>query len=65
MNEKKNNKQKILDYISFEKIISFMEFVDFHLNHFWNFNKKKRWNIENIYEIVFYHSVVYFILYIA
>ena len=56
--------QKILDYISFAKIISSFGVIVLHLNHFWKFNlkKKKRWIIENIYETFFYYSVPFFVL---
>ena len=61
--ETKNN-QRILDYISFAKIISSYGVIALHLNHFWSFNisKKKRWIIENFYETFFYYSVPFFVL---
>ena len=60
-----HNKQKILDYISFAKIISSYGVISLHLNNnFFVFNqiKKKRWIIENIYETFFYYSVPFFVL---
>ena len=58
------NRQKILDYISFAKIISSYGVIVLHLNHFWTFNlkKKKSWIKENIYETIFYYSVPFFVL---
>ena len=64
LNEKKNNKQTIIDYIFFAKIISSYGVVVLHLNHFWRFNQKKEknWINENIYETAFYYSVPFFVL---
>ena len=58
------NKQKIIDYIFFAKIISSYGVIVLHLNHFWKFNQKKEknWIIENIYETTFYYSVPFFVL---
>ena len=59
-----HNKQKILDYISFAKIISSYGVIVLHLNHFWIFDKEKKniWIIKNIYETIFYYSVPIFVL---
>ena len=64
MNEKWSNKQKIIDYIFFAKIISSYGVVVLHLNHFWRFSQKKekKWIFENIYETTFYYSVPFFVL---
>jgi len=58
------NKQKILDYISFAKIISSYGVIVLHLNHFWIFDKEKKklWIIKNLYETIFYYSVPFFVL---
>ena len=66
LNEKKIHKsQKILDYISFVKIISSYGVIALHLNEiYWNFNlsQKERWIIENLYECIFFYSVPFFVL---
>ena len=64
LKEKWSNKQKIIDYIFFAKIISSYGVVVLHLNHFWRFSqkKKKKWISENIYETTFYYSVPFFVL---
>lgn len=63
-NKKINNNQKILDYISFAKIISSYGVIALHLNGFWkcNLSNPNQWIIENIYETVFYYSVPIFVL---
>ena len=64
--EKKNksNKNKILDYISFAKIIACYGVILLHLNNIWSVNlkKKNKWMIANIYETFFYYSVPFFVL---
>ena len=64
LNAQKKNKQKIIDYIFFAKIISSYGVVVLHLNHFLSFNQKKEKKciIENIYETAFYYSVPFFVL---
>ena len=62
--KKFSNKQKIIDYIFFAKIISSYGVIALHLNKFWIFSQKKekKWIIENIYETAFYYSVPFFVL---
>lgn len=64
--EKKNQdyKQKILDYISFSKILASYGVIVLHINNFWkcNFKNKKKWIIANLYESLFYYSVPFFVL---
>lgn len=66
IHEKKNksNKNKILDYISFAKIIACYGVILLHLNNIWSVNlkKKNKWMIANIYETFFYYSVPFFVL---
>jgi surface polysaccharide O-acyltransferase-like enzyme len=59
-----NEKQKMLSYISFAKIMSSYGVIALHLNRFWSFNhiKPQKWIIENFYQSFFYYSVPIFVL---
>lgn len=65
VNSHKINKNNLIDYISFAKIISSFGVVTLHINGgfwFYNVSKKKKWIIQNIYETLFYYSVPFFVL---
>ncbi len=64
VNVKSNNKQKIIDYIFFAKIISSYAVVLLHVNNFWDFSEKnkKKWIVKNIYDAIFYYAVPFFVL---
>ena len=65
VNSHKINKNYLIDYISFAKIISSFGVVTLHINGgfwFYNVSKKKKWIIQNIYETLFYYSVPFFVL---
>ena len=59
------DKNNLINYISFAKIISSFGVITLHMNNgFWHYNisKKKKWIIENLYETLFYYSVPFFVL---
>jgi len=63
-NLNKENKSKIIDYISLSKIFASYGVVALHINGFWRTKTKdvKIFRIVNFYECLFYYSVPIFVL---